>query len=547
VIVLKPFEGKPISKLFILIYLFFQTSICLGQANSPTVEFEIKWLCLQSSLVGKAVPEKRQLKFIYGLKNNNTYFSSNEFDEFINKVSNIKTNITSCLSDFSGRFRYGFLRSCKTFESERGKNEINCEKKLFNKFAKPLIDKINIVHSQMKNNKNIRLPILVGQPLTNNNNQYDENEANWMVRKCRFKRYGYFSDNGNNFTSAISVISALEKILQENSHTISKECRIGILKNYIKNIIEQQLSYCDDFTSEEPLICKQIREASTSSLDRLKEVFSKEMEIYEGEEKFSTLNQLYLQLNLSNKCIKLKVGESRIINMNNIESPTGLATKYKLERSSESTHRVEVNIFFSPAVNRAEMVSRTKKCFKKLDKQLVGPFQERIQLALSSDRSAPQVDINIIDGEFRSNSANWKRTASCATIIHETLHLLGLVDEYSEKNIGHSLNMKTKVVRKVNNLSEVLSGETFISQYDCRVSGPTGSIMNNSHSALKSKDNFLLSAHFKAITQPGCFENNKIYYQCAPYAYKTSKEHYGNGCGYRKPDVCDDQGDWVDN
>lgn len=57
----------------------------------------------------------------------------------------------------------------------------------------------------------------------------------------------------------------------------------------------------------------------------------------------------------------------------------------------------------------------------------------------------------------------------------------------------------------------------------------------------------LYPAEFRAITQPGCVDVNRLYYMCSREAHKTSKAHYGKDrCATVLPAEClKDNGAWL--
>lgn len=86
---------------------------------------------------------------------------------------------------------------------------------------------------------------------------------------------------------------------------------------------------------------------------------------------------------------------------------------------------------------------------------------------------------------------------SCQSVVHEMLHLGGLVDEYSEGK-----------------------------EFPCRAAGPLSSVMSNEYLALGETTKFALQpAHVRALAYPGCQEKNAKYYHCAQRSYLTGGCH----------------------
>jgi hypothetical protein len=146
---------------------------------------------------------------------------------------------------------------------------------------------------------------------------------------------------------------------------------------------------------------------------------------------------------------------------------------------------------------------------------------------------------------YRANSANWKSHSACSLMMHESMHLLSLVDEYIE-----TARTKPVVVngKKVNRL-----------EYNCRAAGPDDSLMSDQTSAtwhsgldwfsrLFNRDgrpSLLAPTQFRAITEPGCVDRNPIYYGCGINAYLTSASHGGTGCVKDVPKECKST-DWIE-
>lgn len=298
-------------------------------------------------------------------------------------------------------------------------------------------------------------------------------------------------------------------------------------------------------------------------------------------------------------------------------------------------------------------VERVASCYAAANPFLRGPSGEFLSIHLAPadgeiDGLPPEITISLLDsvslgwfwfGSFsaqevsspRGNSHQWVRSFGCAAILHETLHLLGLVDEYVDgvPDVGPRL------------LSDVYSGPTVGRQrlfedappFGCRNVGPIDSIMSahsvayhlslspeataNLPSVAQSQlthrsevrefyscscddadqaaciqglrdltptspscprysrlkgprfdrqtatdgtfvvpdqesalarvwrsrairapgTSLLYPAHFRAITQPGCTDVNRVYYGCGRSAYDTPAQVDG---GYTCPAIPDD-------
>jgi hypothetical protein len=121
------------------------------------------------------------------------------------------------------------------------------------------------------------------------------------------------------------------------------------------------------------------------------------------------------------------------------------------------------------------------------------------------------------DSKFRAHSKHYNSEINCHTLIHEGLHLTGLVDEYEETAMKTMFRKKPKFNR--------------------RALGPESSVMR----APWELDNLdyahvLFSGQVNAILYPNCSAKNSKYYTCGVMAYKTGKKEI--------PEYCQSE-DWV--
>jgi hypothetical protein len=119
------------------------------------------------------------------------------------------------------------------------------------------------------------------------------------------------------------------------------------------------------------------------------------------------------------------------------------------------------------------------ECMAKVNPHLKGPggAQLTIKLADVNDFQLPPDEIKISDVE-RGHAQNWNRNSDCPTIIHETLHHLGLKDGYKEQN-----RPKTEIGQ--DGLEHMTSEEGLPPLYDCRVLEPRDSMMTDPWEAWK--------------------------------------------------------------
>jgi hypothetical protein len=258
---------------------------------------------------------------------------------------------------------------------------------------------------------------------------------------------------------------------------------------------------------------------------------------------------------IENACLPLAVGEARLFN-GYVGSPVyAYFTLVRREDrrispgTSVPSHEALVNIQFVDEQGNidqreaAKYERKTQKCFDIIASKLRGPNGEFIGIGLSKNYpELPQpkeMRVAVVHKWFfRSNSAEWKARPNCPLIIHETLHLLGLVDEYRERKLKNTGNMNGEKVKLL--------------KYDCRSLGPSNSIMSNQGKAFRGsgldwfskaigrdgRPSLLYAGQYYALLQPGCILRNATYYACARDAYETSSAHMGKGCAVDKPSVC---------
>jgi hypothetical protein len=299
-------------------------------------------------------------------------------------------------------------------------------------------------------------------------------------------------------------------------------------------------------------------------------------------------------------CTRLKTGQSIVVNFSDEQSPTGVAAHYGLSRPKDDVYIVEINPHYSvgagydggvPANDvNVNFHNRVSKCLKEFENTLKDPRAGKaFVIRLSDNASLPPLPISIVASGKRANSANYPSDIGCPVILHETLHLLGLPDEYPDShpamgesasdcritapddsimsNAREAVSLLTKMTTQFavqmckcdrpgddcllmpdhNDGKKCPAGTTFflrnveIGQKDSlhSLSSKEAFVLNDTlvpnGEAPPDHDSVLYPAHFRVITEPGCMDVNKDYYACARTAYLSSKD---NGACPAKPDVC---------
>lgn len=170
-----------------------------------------------------------------------------------------------------------------------------------------------------------------------------------------------------------------------------------------------------------------------------------------------------------NETCKLSVGAAVTIDKSDAASPTGVEQRYRLRRISEKDYIVDLRVRFQGSDLIAQKIMRDNaaKCLAEAAPFLKGPNGESLRIQYSEDASLPENIINIEKAGIRDDSHHYGGDTECSRVLHETLHLLGLVDEYVETEKGFYVNPETGKPFNDGNKAA----------YDCRAIGPKDSIM----------------------------------------------------------------------
>lgn len=208
-------------------------------------------------------------------------------------------------------------------------------------------------------------------------------------------------------------------------------------------------------------------------------------------------------------CRELPMGESQVISESRGQSLSGAVRRYKLTRSAVSTNLfiAELNINFLLSRDRADQlyrgcgpgdlhgqdtvlqaqndeqraafIGRARQCFHSMDGRIKSPDGTQLNLRLGGyDTRAPVNGVSIDVSEARSSSTGWAGRVDCETIVHEVMHLMGLVDGYRETSRRVEPRMQAKHLP----LPEGVAPSTFM--YDCRRLEPNTSVMHRQEIAL---------------------------------------------------------------
>jgi hypothetical protein len=169
----------------------------------------------------------------------------------------------------------------------------------------------------------------------------------------------------------------------------------------------------------------------------------------------------------SNECRPVTPGRAKLVDG---RSPYGASNQYLLMQETPGSFRIVLNVDYqmkeNASVSSAQMLQRAKGCLAAANGAFRGPNNTSLQIDLLSPQETSQLNIDpalrppvrnvtIDPGNVGSTSANYQQNINCSTLVHETLHLLGLCDEYSGGRDG----------------------------FICRARGPETSIMSSDYTA----------------------------------------------------------------
>jgi hypothetical protein len=175
-------------------------------------------------------------------------------------------------------------------------------------------------------------------------------------------------------------------------------------------------------------------------------------------------------------CLELPVGQTRVVDGFN----GNIAAGYTLERTGANSYRIGLNVnLTSPNLNAEVLASfeeRMHACVANWNPVLRGPRGEQLTIALTNPTRteaqavgtarAPQHDIQVHSNWPRANSHNYPRNMSCATTMHELMHLMGLCDEYREQDedLGFGCRVVPETVSLMADQNAVMSDLPQITQ-----------------------------------------------------------------------------------
>jgi hypothetical protein len=246
-----------------------------------------------------------------------------------------------------------------------------------------------------------------------------------------------------------------------------------------------------------------------------------------------------IRVNSGGSCKELEIGSQKVVAISSLLSSSRVEHNYTLVKVASAEYQVYLNFDFdfdrgyklNGAKNIAEVDSlyrdNIQACFDDYNDRLQDEHGRKLSLKVyrghhASKIATPKaVKIRVSwtenDRNFRAHSKHYNSEISCHTLIHEGLHLTGLVDEYEETAMKTFFRKKPKFNR--------------------RALGPDSSVMRAPWELdNQNYSHVIFSAQVNTILYPNCSAKNSKYYTCGVLAYKTGSKE--------TPEFCQSE-DWV--
>lgn len=198
---------------------------------------------------------------------------------------------------------------------------------------------------------------------------------------------------------------------------------------------------------------------------------------------FSELEDILKRLDTKPQCDALSNGELKITAVDN--------EQFILRRKSDNNYEAIINLDFQNVdgnISPAEMHAKINRCLSEFTPYLKSPTGETLHIRVMSTPEIqsnfprgqwiPSTTVNLHRGSvtnssgqvvnYRADSRNYPDSIECPTILHESLHHLGLCDEYHE------------------NSTEILPGQTqtYKDAFSCRVVPDNNTVMGQQVQAI---------------------------------------------------------------
>jgi hypothetical protein len=318
-----------------------------------------------------------------------------------------------------------------------------------------------------------------------------------------------------------------DQVIKSGTKDLTKEDANQVLQNYLVNhndVLKSTESYRAE-CSDKKNICENRMKQRSFTLTIVNSLFQ---EVTRSKESFLESNlctfkedivptqsfwNQFVEFNKNkNDCEPLEANEQRLVKKDSFQQD------YLIRKVAENKHQIVLNIDFdykSGGLSPAEMMNRMRQCLKDISPNL-GSIDNQLEIvAITPEEAKTKPDlskispakISIEGPNFRSHSASYSDAAECTTIVHETLHLLGLCDEYPERDAS-LMNATCRIITTTDSimrnkdeaLDRSLQHQT---QCECKPGSECDNIMSSNNETAKKlylaeTDEELIEGWFKA-------------------------------------------------
>lgn len=345
-----------------------------------------------------------------------------------------------------------------------------------------------------------------------------------------------FSDDGKS-RSIFQFDIVLSESIQDIK-SLPDQCR----KKFIENYKNYKGSFAEDRTTclknNDCVLFDHMKETYISNLEQLEalgettevglnKIGCTQVELAPASSEFVEIERILIQ---SAACTPLQENETRVIN-NNL--PGRIPQKYTMTNIGNNTHRIDLNINFVPENGQRldvanNSLNRMRECMALVNQNANDSKGRKFQFNILSPNEAaslpytvrpPEITIKVkerakvrvkvgdkfiyVPEKFRAHSLLYSTDIDCPTTTHEMLHLLGLHDEYHEKDSGYYVH-KTNTDEFGNNLkifprnpdgssnqvsfdaAKIDSNYELVPSHQCRSIPKINSIMSNQAAVFKT-------------------------------------------------------------
>lgn len=515
--------GKMVSLKLSLLFILVASS-----AIAETRIIEAEWTCDTALL-----PDDLSPKYPQGFPRKAKYpirvdfgpplvVDAREFDDALGTARGSRFDYSSCLSDFNNRLYSRYDEECNSVKNVDSRNKclalMRSARAQIEKRSIDLPPRTDRIKRQIPNGK-----------LLPENDPAAKAQLSAQLEKLRKElssgnKCYLSSHNESDWTALLSREFMNDHLAQAMKENPSQDCKKKILESYREKIQESTLSEQQCPTKTDPL-CKYYRDSAAGALLQLarhqpssskKPLEDRESKAYfdaaeclrEIDDPSVAFNMLSKDLLDSSDCVAPEVGETAVART----AHTG--SNFALKREELNKYSARISLAFKPESKAAEMQKKINECFARANKLLKMPNGESLKLQFVTPTEAkkpPETPVHAAElkdpGAYPFDTSHLpdltQSSDACPTLIHEMMHILGLIDEYD-----YAAHAKMPA------------------PYNCSALGPPESLMRDADAAFaraeKKGEPLLYSGQWNAITRPGCKTFNKAYYQCADFIDQLS-------------------------